>query len=227
MKNNPIILSVGGSLLVPEGIDTDFIKKFKALILSHIEKGSRFVIIAGGGKTARIYQEGARAISDVSAEDADWIGIFATKLNAQLLRSVFSPLAGTTIVDNPEDPISGEASILIGAGYEPGCSTDQDAILIAKNLGAKKVINLSNIDYVYDKDPRKNLDAKRIEDISWAEFRKIIPEKWDPGLNSPFDPVAAKQAEALGLEVAVMNGKNLENLDAYLSGSDFKGTRIH
>ncbi|MDD4988911.1 MAG: UMP kinase [Candidatus Pacebacteria bacterium] len=227
MKKGPIILSVGGSLLAPEGIDVDFIKKFKDLIVRHTENGERFAIIAGGGKTARVYQEGARAISKISAEDADWVGIFGTKLNAQLLRAVFAPLAGKRIIDDPSAPIDFKEKVIIGAGYEPGWSSDMDAVLIAKNLGAKKLVNLSNIDYVYDKDPRKNPDAKKIEEISWRDFRKIIPEKWDPGLNSPFDPNAAKEAEKMGLEVAVMNGKNLENLDAYLLGASYQGTRIH
>ncbi len=227
MEKDPIILSVGGSILVPNGIDTDFIKKFKELIIRHTEKGTRFAIIAGGGKTARAYQDGARAISEISSDDADWVGISATKLNAELLRSIFAPLSHSRVVENPNTPINFQEKILIGAGFEPGCSTDQDAVLIAKNIGAKKLVNLSNINYVYNKDPRKFPDAKEIEDISWQEFRKIIPEKWSPGLSAPFDPIAAKEAESIGLEVVVMSGNNLLNLDAYLSGTPFKGTRIH
>ncbi|MDD5050670.1 MAG: UMP kinase [Candidatus Pacebacteria bacterium] len=228
MDKSPIIISVGGSILVPQQIDVDSIKKFKELIIRHTKNGIRFAIVAGGGKTARNYQEAARAISpEVSATDADWVGIGATKLNAELLRAIFAPLSHPHVVDNPSTPVDFKEAILIGAGYEPGCSTDEDAVLMAKNIGAKKLINLSNINYVYDKDPRKFPNAKIIEDISWAEFRKIIPEKWEPGMSSPFDPIAAKEAESFGLEVVVMNGNNLINLDAYLKGEPFKGTRIH
>ncbi len=227
MENNPIIISLGGSLIIPDAIDTAFLINFKALILRHIEAGSRFVLIAGGGKTARVYQEGARAVSDISSDDADWIGIAATYINAKLLHSIFADLVHPDIITDPTRKIDFKEKILIGAGWKPGFSSDHDAVLIAKNLGAKKAVNLSNIDYVYDKDPRKYPDAKKIEDIGWAEFRKLIPEKWEPGLNSPFDPIAAKEAESIGLEVSVMNGKNLENIDAYLSGSAYLGTRIH
>ena len=87
-------------------------------------------------------------------------------------------------------------------------------------------MNLSNIDYVYTKDPKKFPDAQKIETIGWEAFRKLIPDRWDPGLNSPFDPVAAKEAEKSGLEVAVINGHNLTELDNYLDGKAFKGTRI-
>jgi uridylate kinase len=53
-----------------------------------------------------------------------------------------------------------------------------------------------------------------------------LPEKWDPGLNTPFDPVAAKEAEKIGLEVVVMNGKKLKNFENYLDGKEFIGTKI-
>ncbi len=227
MTDDIIIISLGGSLIVPDAIDTDFVKKFKELIVKHIEAGKRFVLITGGGRTARVYIEGARAIAPISMDNADWIGIAATYINAELLHSVFADIAHPHIITNPTEHIDFKEKILIGAGWKPGFSSDMDAVLIAKNLGAKKAVNLSNIDYVYDKDPRKNPDAKKIEDISWKEFRTIIPEKWEAGLNSPFDPSAAKEAESFGLEVAVMNGKDLENLNAYLEGKAHKGTRIH
>ncbi|HEY0979731.1 MAG TPA: UMP kinase, partial [Candidatus Paceibacterota bacterium] len=86
--------------------------------------------------------------------------------------------------------------------------------------------NLSNIDYVYTADPRTNPDAQKIENIGWADFRKLIPTEWDPGLSSPFDPVAAREAEALKLEVAVINGNNLEAFEHYLDGKPFSGTVI-
>jgi uridylate kinase len=88
------------------------------------------------------------------------------------------------------------------------------------------LVNLSNIDYVYDKDPRKYPDAKKIEKISWQEFRKLIPDTWSPGLSSPFDPVAAKEAETLNLEVVIINGTKLSELSNYLDNKPFVGTVI-
>jgi uridylate kinase len=87
-------------------------------------------------------------------------------------------------------------------------------------------VNLSNIDYVYTADPRTDPSATKIETISWSEFRKLIPSEWDPGLSSPFDPVAAREAEALGLEVAVINGMDLEAFGNYIDGKSFVGTVI-
>lgn len=221
-----IIVSVGGSLIVPDGIDTDFLKRFKALVLEKIDAGYAFTIITGGGKVCRRYQEAANSITPLSRHDLDWLGIHVTRLNAQLLRNIFSSYAHPQIIKNPTADIEGDEPVVIAAGWQPGCSTDYDAVLIAKNLGARRIVNLSNIDYVYDSDPKQNPQAKKIENIRWTDFRKLIPEEWDPGLSSPFDPVAAKEAEALGLEVAIINGEKLGEFSNYLDGRPFIGTRI-
>ena len=221
-----IVVSVGGSCIVPDGIDTDFLSRFKTLILEKVQRGFMFSIIAGGGKTARRYQDAANTVTPLSRQDLDWLGIHATRLNGQLLRDIFAGYAHPQVVKNPTIDIESDEPIIIAAGWQPGCSTDYDAVLIAKNLGATRLVNLSNIDYVYDADPKKNPGAKKIEKISWADFRKVIPDHWDPGLSSPFDPIAAKEAEALGLEVAILNGAKLEEFSNYLDDKPFIGTII-
>ncbi|MDR3548060.1 MAG: UMP kinase [Candidatus Pacebacteria bacterium] len=220
-------MSVGGSLIVPGEIDTTFLRAFHELILSEVAAGDSFFIITGGGRTARRYQEAAReARGDLDREDLDWLGIHSTRLNAHLLRTLFSEQAEARIVKNPTRRIRATAPVVIGAGWKPGWSTDYCAVLAAKQLGAKKLVNLSNIDYVYTADPKKDPTAQKIEKISWSEFRNIIPDHWDPGLSSPFDPVAAKEAESLGLEVAVINGHKLDQFKNYLDGKPFAGSII-
>jgi len=221
-----IVVSVGGSLIVPDQIDTDFLKRFKTLILEKVQQGLSFAIIAGGGKTARRYQDAAGAVTSLSQADLDWVGIHATRLNAQLLRNIFVDSAHPHVIKNPTIDISADESVIIAAGWKPGCSTDYDAVLVAKNLGATRLVNLSNIDYVYDSDPKKNPSAKPIERIGWSSFRSLIPPEWDPGLSSPFDPVAAKEAESLGLEVAIINGAKLAEFSNYLGNKPFIGTVI-
>ena len=221
-------MSVGGSLIVPDQIDTDFLKRFKTLVLEKIEQGFSFVIITGGGKTARRYQDAAEQASLLTNDDLDWLGIHSTRLNAHLFRTIFRDSAHPTIITNPDEILDAphDAPLIVAAGYRPGSSTDLRAVQIAKRSGATKLVNLSNIDYVYTADPRTNPDAKKIEKISWVEFRKLIPAEWDPGLSAPFDPVAAKEAEALGLEVAIINGAKLEEFSNYLDGKPFIGTVI-
>lgn len=222
-----IVLSVGGSLIVPDQIDTDFLKNFKKLINRNTKRGFSFAIICGGGKTARRYQAAAKTVSgSLTAHDVDWIGIHSTRLNAHLLRTIFYKEAKQEIIKNPTLPVKTSKQVLIAAGWEPGCSTDFDAVLLAKNLGAKKMVNLSNIDYVYTADPRKDKKATPIKEMAWKEFRQMIPKKWDPGLSSPFDPIASKEAEKLDMEVVIMNGEKLENLQKYLDSKPFIGTKI-
>jgi len=223
-----IVMSVGGSLIVPGEIDTVFLRSFKNFIDTEIAASRRFIIIAGGGRTARNYQEAAAAVTDLTSDDLDWMGIHATRLNGHLLRTIFRDSAHRVMITNPDDilDVPKTEKVVIASGYRPGCSTDLRAIQIAERVGAKKVINLSNIDYVYTADPRTNPGAEKIETISWADFRALIPTDWDPGLSSPFDPVAAKEAEVKGIEVAIINGQRPEALTDYLHGKDFIGTRI-
>ena len=226
-----IIISLGGSLIVPEEIDAEFLKEFRNLILSYVAKGKRFVIDTGGGKTCRKYQSVAREIVDASKEDLDWIGLTVNNVNAQLVRVIFGKDACKKVFyDLREEELREkilEYPIVIGGALEPGHSSDFDAVLAAKNIGAKKIINLSNTDYVYDADPKINQDAKKIEQISWADYRALIPKEWThAGLNSPFDPIASKAAEEAGITVIIMNGQPIDNLAKCLDGEKFMGTVI-
>ncbi len=226
MSSENIIVSLGGSLIIPEEIDINFLRDFKELILGEIQKGKKFVLITGGGKVCRKYQNAAKELSNPTHEDLDWIGIASLKLNAELVRVIFNDVANKEVVANLAESFVFEKDVVIGSAYKPGHSTDVDAMLAAITVGAKKVINLSNTDYVYDSDPRTNPNAQKIEKISWAEYRKLIPTEWNPGLNTPFDPIASKMAEESGVTVVTMNGKNINNLMKCLNGEGFEGTII-
>jgi uridylate kinase len=86
---------------------------------------------------------------------------------------------------------------------------------------------MSNIKMAYDKDPKKHKDAKPIKEATWPEFRNIVGDTWTPGLNVPFDPIASKRAEELGLKVVILDGKDLSNLRKHLRGGKFVGTVIN
>ena len=162
-------------------------------------------------------------------EDRDWMGIHSTRLNAHLLRTVLRDHAYPRINTNPhdlEDFYVADDSVLIAAGWRPGFSTDYDAALLGKYLDVQRIINLSNIDYVYDRDPREYPDAKKYERMSWTDFRQLVGDEWSPGMNAPFDPIASKLAEAEGMEVAVLSGQDLENVSRYIAGDAFTGTLI-
>jgi uridylate kinase len=220
-----IIISLGGSLINPDKIDIDFLRNFRDMILKYTKKKS-VAIICGGGRPAREYVEAAKKLVDSINEESDMIGIMATRLNAELVRIMFGKDAYEKVVINPTQKINTGKRIIIGAGWLPGCTTDTDAVLLAKNLKAKRIINLTNTDFVYDKDPRKFKDARPFSKLSWKQFRDIVGTKHSPGIHAPFDPVASKKAEELGLQVIILNGKNLSNLNNFLDGKEFIGTTI-
>lgn len=135
-----IVMSVGGSLIVPDQIDTEFLSALKAFVTAEIAEGRRFIIIAGGGKTCRRYQDAAKAIAALEDEDLDWLGIHSTRLNAHLLRTIFRDIAHPVIVTNPDDvlDVPATAQLIIGAGYRPGSSSDLQAVRIADRMGQRR-----------------------------------------------------------------------------------------
>jgi uridylate kinase len=224
-----IILSLGGSLVVPNGgIDTAFLTSFNEFIRKHVTNGTRFFIIVGGGATCRHYQDAAHTVDpSVTHEDLDWLGIHTTRTNAHLVRTIFREIARPRVFDRYDIKEKlGDYPIVIGAGWKPGWSTDYDAVYLCKHYGARLVINLSNIEKVYTKDPNKFPDAKPIDTILWKEYRNIVGDKWTPGLSAPFDPMAAKLADELHIKVIILDGRKLENLENAISDKPFVGTTI-
>ncbi|OGE81401.1 MAG: hypothetical protein A3E98_00220 [Candidatus Doudnabacteria bacterium RIFCSPHIGHO2_12_FULL_48_11] len=227
MKTERFVISLGGSLIVPEQIDVRFLSEFKRVIEAEVRRGRKFVLITGGGKIARRYAAAARELRMLNRDDLDWLGIHSTRLNGHLLRTIFRNLAHPEINTNPYKPQRVSRPIVIAAGFRPGFSTDHDAVVLAHKYGVKTILNLSNIDYVYDKDPSKRRNAKPLKTVTWPEFRKLVGNKWHPGANLPFDPIASKLAQKLGLTVIMLNGNPISNLKNFLSGRKFKGTIIH
>jgi len=228
----PTVISLGGSMIAPSasphigGIDTVFLKNFRDVILKFVEQGKTFFIITGGGSTCRNYQNAAREVAKITDENLDWLGIYATQLNGHLVRSIFKDSACPQLITNYKEKEEIEKPIAVAAGWLPGHSTDFDAVLAAKMYNANTIINLSDIKYVYDKDPKKFPDAKPQKALSWKAFLEIIGEEWVPGRKTPFDPVASKEAEKLGLKVVVISGHDLRNFENYLEDKGFEGTII-
>lgn len=223
------ILSLGGSIVAPDGVDTEFLKRFKALVEKYLaeDEKRRLILVIGGGAPARVYQKAFREIeSNAPADVQDWIGITATRLNAQLVKSIFGELCLDPVVTDPSADIEFTGRILVGAGWKPGFSTDFDAVYLAERFGGKTVVNLSNIAKVFSDDPKLNPDAVPLDEIKWEDFRKIVGTEWVPGKNVPFDPIAAGKAADLGLDVIVADGKNIENLECILTDKPYFGTLI-
>lgn len=200
-----IIISLGGSLVCPKDLDIFFLKKFKRFISKQIKKGRKFLIVVGGGNLARKYQAVGR-IFKISSERLDKIGIGATLLHATLFNGIFEKLKG---------------KVIFVGGEKPGQSTDLVAVKLARKLRSKLVLNLTNIDFVYERDPRRFKGAKPLRKTSFDQFLKIVGEKWLPGANFPFDPIATKMAKKFKIKIVILNGRNFKNLENFFRRKKF------
>ncbi len=240
---NKIILSIGGSIIcsgkTSQLYDYNYIDELVSFVGEQTKTDSNklFYLVTGGGALARLLQ-GADRVRQRPLTDLqkDWLGIHATRANAQVLKTEFEALRGDIvhpyIIKHYEDiirKIKPHEQVVCAAGWKPGRSTDYCAVQLCEDYQASEVINLTNIPQVYEQDPKINPDAKPISKMTWTEYRNQIVgmnSKWQPGLNSPFDPIASEFAHKLGVKVVVLDGHNLDNLKNYLAGQEFVGTVI-
>src|SRR3989338_4312494 len=174
------VISLGGSLVNPGKINVPSLRDLRKLFLAEIKKGELFFVVVGGGQPARQYQDAGRRITNLSSEDLDWVGIGATKLNAELVRVIFGDLASDSVMSDPTKKVKNPARVNVFSGWKPGRSTDFDAGEIAEVNGIKTVINLSNVDYVYDSDSRKKKKSQKtavahMAAVSADVFAKVEP----------------------------------------------------
>ncbi len=223
------VLSLGGSVVAPDKPDAPFVASMASLLVKRMEADPalKLIVVVGGGGPARSYQEACRAARpDAAPADLDWIGIMATRLNAQFVKAVFGALCPSEVVTDPEAVELFPGRVMVAAGWKPGFSTDYDAVVLAERFGADCVLNLSNIAKVYTADPKVDPSARPVDAIGWKDFRAMVGDEWVPGKNLPFDPIAAKRAQAAGLRVVCASGRDLPNLERILDGADFTGTAI-
>lgn len=232
-----IVISLGGSLVYPDerGINLDFIEKFNNVLVEYCGKKCEARVVVGGGYLARANMREARGRGITSNYELDLIGIEATRCNAEQVRSRlpqidFPGRVYPKVVDKFEKRVLTHSDVVIYCGGVPGHSTDYDAVRIAELEGSNRMINMSNVSHVYDGDPKKNGNARKLNEIKWERYMKMLKEtcgdEWKAGMNSPFDPIASRKAMECGIEVFVI-GSDLENLRKVLEGKEFEGTRIY
>ena len=221
-----VVVALGGSIVHPDAIDTEFLKNFKKFLGAFTRRGIRFVLVVGGGKLARRFQEAAHKVSRLANEDKDWIGIHATRLNGHLLRTIFREVADPVMIDARGKMKELKYPITIAAGWRPGWSTDFVAIQLAADLGADEAVIAGKPSHVFDRDPAKFPSARPFGEITWSGYRKLIPRVWTPGMGAPVDPVAAALGEKEKIKAIIIDGRNLKNFSALLKGEEFQGTII-
>ena len=215
------VISLGGSVIVPKEVDIEFLTGFAEMI-KELSKKHKFSVVCGGGSTARLYAGAAQQLG-IKEHDAHDVGTQATLLNAFLMAKL---LKAKFVPGHPSKTAKafGKKPVTSG-GYKPGWTTDVDAALIAKEVKADALINVTNVDYVYDSDPRISPYAKPIVKISWKDFMKLPVMERKPGMHFVFDPDAAEICKKAKVKVYVLS-KDAGNLRKCLEGKSFIGTTI-
>ncbi|MDP2703891.1 MAG: hypothetical protein Q8P01_01575 [bacterium] len=219
--------------LTSNGIDSQFLKSFRAFILNQIRRSHRrFIIVAGGGRIARVYQKAAGEIVSVKNDDKDWLGIHATRCNAHLLRTIFREQADPVVLDTRGKIKRLRYPVTIASGWRPGNSTDFVAMALAVDFPAcrqagraSELVIMGKPEYVYDKDPQKFPGAKPFQEMRWKAYRRLVPKRWVPGAGAPVDPIAARLGEEKGVKTFVV-GKDLKNFQNLLVGREARGTVV-
>jgi len=220
-----IILSLGGSILSTKEDNSVVVNQYVEW-LQNLAKTQRVAVVIGGGYRARSAMEQAKlANPNITSEQLDEVGIAASRQNAEVMRQLCG--VSEEIIIDPRVALDAKPGLVFGAGWIPGRSTDYDAVLLAVTNEIDTVYNLSNITQIYTADPKTNPAAKPLSDLTWAELQKLVGDTWTPGLNMPFDPIAAKLATEHCLTVKVVNGKTLDQVELAISGKEFVGTVVH
>ena len=221
-----IVFSIGGSILAPDNVDKNFVKKL-AFFLSNLSKKNKIAVVVGGGAPARKKIKKARN-SGKSEAYCDYIGILATRNNANELIKALGKKANNKIPETIVDAgNSFGKKILVMGGTEPGHSTDAVAALLAEWVNADLLVNATNVDGVYNKDPKKNKNAKLMKRINIRKLYGIVSwESMGAGSYALIDLIAVKVIQRSKIRTIILNGHDLENIKNFIKGKKFKGTIV-
>ena len=220
-----VVVSIGGSILVPGSNDAEYIARL-AEMLKGICKDMRIAVVCGGGKTARYYAETGRELGGDTYQ-LDILGIGATRLNAQLLALALGNMPDKV----PESPAeiaksAAPGSVAVMGGTEPGHTTDAVAMMVAREMGAIRVVNATSVDAVYTDDPRKNPDAVKIPEMTIGRLGEIVYKEHGASRSSVFDPLGVKIASEEHIDIMIVDGRNLDELRKAILGERFEGTFV-
>lgn len=221
-----VVLSVGGSCINPDGIpDIKFVTDLAKLLK---KSPHNFGILTGGGKAARIYAEAARKLG-ASEFDADEVAILSTRQNAMLLLNAVKDIAYPVILHDFNDARKAAtlSRIVIMGGTIPGITTDTDAALFAEAIGAHRLVNISNVSGIYDRDPKKDPKAKKYDTMYFDELVAIASEadKRKAGTNFVFDILACKLVARSKIETHFVS-KDIEEIKKAINGRKHSGTVV-
>ncbi|MHA2141596.1 MAG: UMP kinase [Candidatus Thorarchaeota archaeon] len=224
------VLKLGGSLLYDDKgqILTGIVRDYAKVVDSVIKDGHSMVVIVGGGIPARVFISAARELGASEAQ-CDWLGIKVARNNAELLCAALGDVAYPKIVetlDELETAIQFGKVVLMG-GLNPGQSTNAVAALAAETVQADLLLNATNVDGIYDRDPKES-GAKKLETVNVDQLSEILSGSGTrAGEYKLFDPVAIRVVGRSRIPTVIFNGNNPDNLHRVMKGEKIGSRIVH
>jgi uridylate kinase len=224
-----IIISLGGSLIVPNKINCKLLQDFKK-VLEKNKRNYKFIVVCGGGSIARTY---IKSLDNEKIRKKEYLqsllGISITRLNARLLTYFFGKDANEGIphdMNHVYNLLKKNDFVFCGAlRYAKNQTSDSTSAKLAEYFHAD-FINLTNVKGLYDKNPKKFKSAKFITEISHKDFYKMTKKiEYKPGQHFVLDQSAAKVIKKHNIPTYILDG-DMKNLDNLLNKKHFVGTRI-
>jgi len=227
MEKKVLVFSLGGSIIIPEQVNSLYLREFKKIILKHT-KEYKFIIVCGGGSIARKYIHALKQ-EGINTFFQSFAGISATRMNARFMSYFFNknPEIGIPhTLETLEKYLKKEDIVFCGAlEYKQNQTSDSTAATIAMHFKTE-FINLTNVEGLHDRNPFEFKNAKFIPKITWKEFYKMaIKKKFSQGQHFVLDQTAAKIIMKHKIPTYIL-GKRLKELENVLNKKKFKGTII-
>jgi uridylate kinase len=223
------VISLGGGIINPAGGTGPDVELIGKLCDAFKGAKTRIAIVTGGGKTAREYAEAARKLG-AGEFDCDEIAILSTKQNAGLMLAGLRGVAFPAVLRDFREAVmhSDSWKVLVMGGTIPGITTDTDSALLAEALGAKRLVNLSNVDGIYDANPKDNPGARKFEQLGYGQLISLAAnlDSRKAGENFVFDILACKIISRSNLEAHFVSGRNLDDVKKALEGKPHTGTVV-
>jgi len=206
-----IVLKISGKIVNPS--NPQLIEKYSNIIRNLVDSGYRIAVVVGGGAPARDYISCARSLG-LSEAQADVIGIEVSRINALLLAYALGNYAYTPIprsIDDLEKAWNSGKVVVLG-GLQPGQSTAGTAAVVAEILNIRRILYATDIDGVYDKDPKIYRDARKLDRVTVEELEKVLRQRYEAGGYELLDPIALRIIKRSCIEVTIFNGMEPENI---------------
>ncbi|HNX46937.1 MAG TPA: UMP kinase [Methanomassiliicoccales archaeon] len=222
-----IVVSLGGSVIVPDDNDDAFLKRFSEMISSLCDR-YQIYLVCGGGKIARYYIKVGRSLG-LTEYDLDEMGILSTRINAAL---VAYSLGDISVGKVPTDILEAhrlekKGKVVVMGGTVPGHTTDAVSAMLAKEVKAVRIINGTSVDAAYTADPKKDPHAERLSKITHQQLYELVNVGMHgAGPSNVFDRLGAQIARDGHISISIVDGRDIEEMRAAIEGRPIKGTVV-